>query len=157
MRHVISEFPNYEVSDEGKVFRTKDGYELTQRLKNKDRYKTVELWKDNKPHRRYVHRLVALSFLKGFHPTLQVNHIDGNRMNNSISNLEWCTSDENIEHAFRIGLNLIAKLDEKDVLNLLKESSAFVNSQAQKYRVTRKTIRNILVKPGLLYRKYVQK
>ena len=53
-----------------------------------------------------VHRLVAITFLK--QPSIesnQVNHIDGNKTNNCINNLEWCTARENILHAYATGLN----------------------------------------------------
>lgn len=60
-----------------------------------------------------VHRLVLYTYSNDEvrkyideHPEIQVNHIDGNKQNNSITNLEWCTSQENIEHAIKLGLNV---------------------------------------------------
>ena len=52
----------------------------------------------------YIHRLVADSFFDGDHKRLDVNHIDGNKANNNLTNLEWCTRQENIKHAFINGL-----------------------------------------------------
>ena len=53
----------------------------------------------------FVHRLVAETFLPSSYENLQVNHKDGNKLNNHVSNLEWITASENIKHAYRIGLN----------------------------------------------------
>lgn len=51
-----------------------------------------------------VHRLVAEAFLPMIDGKNQVNHIDGNKLNNSADNLEWCTGRENVEHAWKAGL-----------------------------------------------------
>ena len=64
----------------------------------------VELWKDNKRVVRMIHRLVAETFIPNPDGKPQVNHKDGNRMNNSVENLEWATCAENSEHAYRTGL-----------------------------------------------------
>lgn len=65
---------------------------------------SVELWRDNKRKRVPVHRIVAMAFIPNHHNYPQVNHIDGNRKNNSADNLEWCTASENNYHAYRMGL-----------------------------------------------------
>ncbi len=59
------------------------------------------------PDRRknvYVHRYVAKSFIPNPDNKEWINHKDGNKLNNHISNLEWCTPSENLKHAFRTGL-----------------------------------------------------
>lgn len=58
-----------------------------------------------------VHRLVALSFVDNKYPEIRshINHIDGNKLNNKASNLEWCTNAENLKHAWETGLNPLNK------------------------------------------------
>lgn len=58
-----------------------------------------------------VHRLVAEAFIQNTESKPFVNHIDGNRINNHVLNLEWCTHAENIQHSYRIGSN-VAKRGE---------------------------------------------
>lgn len=63
-------------------------------------YRTVEL--DGKAHT--VHRLVALVFIPNLLKKEQINHKDGNKLNNNVENLEWCTNEENMRHAYNVGL-----------------------------------------------------
>lgn len=51
-----------------------------------------------------VHRLVALAFIPNLQNKPEINHIDGNKLNNCVSNLEWVTESENVRHAFNTGL-----------------------------------------------------
>lgn len=68
-------------------------------------YKYVMLNKNNKGYLRKIHRLVAINFLeKNNSKNIEVNHIDGNKQNNSIENLEWVTRLENIQHSIAIGI-----------------------------------------------------
>ena len=101
----------YEVSDTGKVRslpRTtlyKDGRvgihkgrERKQQL-NKKGYLAIDLSVESKQVRRLVHRLVAEAFIPNPDNKEQVNHIDGNKQNNHVDNLEWTTNEENALHA----------------------------------------------------------
>lgn len=67
-----------------------------------------------------VHRLVARTYLKcgGNIEDMQVNHIDGDKLNNSVDNLEWCTQEENLQHAHRTGLIKIRKISPEDVVKI---------------------------------------
>ena len=88
------------------------------------RYLRVELYDAEGSRWHSVHRLVAAAFI-GPANGLQVNHKDGDRHNNAVSNLEYCTGSENMRHAFAIGLqdnrgerHSQSKLTEADVLRI---------------------------------------
>lgn len=96
----ISDHPNYEVSNYGEIRNKKTGRILKQ-YTNERGYLILQI--DRKSER--VHRLVANAFCKNKFDDSDVNHIDGNKKNNSASNLEFCTRSENIRHAFKNGLS----------------------------------------------------
>ena len=93
----------YLVDNVGNVFSLRSGRFISQRL-DKYGYPRVNLYEGTKNHTVTVHRLVAKAFISNPHNLPEVNHIDGNKQNNSIFNLEWVTSSENQLHAFRLGL-----------------------------------------------------
>lgn len=102
--------------------------------------------------RRNVHRLIASAFLG--ESTLQVNHKDGNKTNNRIDNLEYCSSSDNIKHSFKIGLSNIngerhpsAKFTNAQILDIRRmiSSGERVTDIAIKYKVAISTISNIKV------------
>ena len=66
-------------------------------------YLSVSLF-NGREKRFYIHRLVAEMFIQNNKKYEEVNHIDGNKKNNKVENLEWCTSKENKQHAHRLGL-----------------------------------------------------
>ena len=90
---------NYQASPEGLIRNKNTKYVLTQKLSPTERYKNVCLTENGKSKQFDVHRLVALTFCDGYEPGLVVNHIDGNKLNNNYTNLEWCTSKHNLMHA----------------------------------------------------------
>jgi hypothetical protein len=79
---------------------------------NTSGYEDVPLTKNGKCKRFSIHRLVAKAFLEPSDKP-EVNHKDGNKLNNNVSNLEWCTKAENIKHSFKMGLNSTKKAQEK--------------------------------------------
>lgn len=95
---------NYEVSDEGDVRNKNTGRVLTGGINNSG-YRTVHINRNENPD--FVHRLVAETFIPNPEPDVRkdVNHKDGNKMNNNVSNLEWVTRSENVKHAYDNGLN----------------------------------------------------
>lgn len=118
---------NYEISDLGNVKNVTTG-KIRKNQIDKDGYLWVSLYKNNKPFNAKIHRLIALAFIPNPDNKPTVNHKDGNKKNNDISNLEWSTSSENNKHAYDIGLKIPhkmlgekhpnSKLSEKDILKI---------------------------------------
>ena len=70
----------------------------------------------------YIHRLVALHYVDNPNNYEYVNHIDGNKLNNHYTNLEWCTKSYNAIHAIRTGLKVYnSRLTESDVINAFND------------------------------------
>lgn len=97
----IEGFDNYEVSNLGKVRNMKSGRILKPRL-TKNGYLEHLLYKNNKQRHLLLHRIIATTFIDNPEGKPQVNHIDENKLNNDLSNLEWCTIRENAVHGTRI-------------------------------------------------------
>lgn len=75
-------------------------------LDNGKGYDRVKLTKNDKSKRFMLHRLIAEAFIDNNNNHKTVNHIDGNKKNNTISNLEWCTHSDNCKHAWDIKLRV---------------------------------------------------
>lgn len=116
----ISDFKGlYSVSKEGHVFSI--SRQKVMSPYNVNGYHMLVLQKDKSKKRMLVHRIVAQTFLKNKNNFPQVNHKDGNKTNNNVSNLEWCTASENKKHSWRIGTSKItAKFLESTSRNRLK-------------------------------------
>lgn len=103
----------YKIDTDGNVYsRYSNGNKLNP-LNHSGGYPYVNLYKNGNAKRYYVHRLVAMTFLKNENLLEQVNHIDGNKKNNNLSNLEWVTSKENCRHAIENGLTSNEKVVSK--------------------------------------------
>lgn len=95
---------NYLVSDDGRVFSLISNRELKPYAKSrgygyKRRDYTVSITHDGKQRHPKISRMVAMAFIPNPLNKEQVNHIDGNPLNNHVSNLEWTTDKENRQHA----------------------------------------------------------
>lgn len=109
--------PEYEVSSEGRVRRIACTYSSTMRGRNVERTLHPKIFAPSTSRKGYervnirptgpvfVHRLVAMAFLPNPNKLPQVNHRDGIKRHNSVSNLEWVTNQQNRNHAVRLGLH----------------------------------------------------
>ncbi len=85
----------YAISSWGRIKNAKG---LLTPFKNHKGYLRITLYKDGKPSNHRVNRLVAKAFISNPYNLPEVNHIDGNKQNNSFSNLEWVTGEQNRAH-----------------------------------------------------------
>ncbi len=99
----IEGFERYLVSPAGKVYSLITNKYLRPRMVHNGYYQVV-LCKSEKSYPKLIARLVAQAFIPNPDNKPEINHVDGNKTNNDISNLEWVTHSENIHHAFRTGL-----------------------------------------------------
>lgn len=93
-------YNTYLISNTGKVKSKKRNKILNQCI-DRYGYYQVPICYNNKKMTKLAHRLVCETFLENLENKPQVNHIDCNKLNNNISNLEWCTCQENIDHSMK--------------------------------------------------------
>lgn len=106
----IKDFPDYYITDTGDVYsRVVEKHnnptgriKRIKVMKNKWGYMQVGLRRDNRYYSKTVHRLVAQAFILNPENKAQVNHIDGDKTNNCVGNLEWVTASENTQHKFKV-------------------------------------------------------
>jgi len=136
-------------SDHGDIFSLSHNKIKGKRLSNNG-YLRVNLYKKCKQETALVHSVVARTFIGERPKGMQINHKDGDKTNNHVSNLEYVTSKENSSHAIRTGLfnpggenNASSKLLESDVIEIqsMIDSKNFMHKQiADKYHVSSATI-----------------
>ena len=98
----------YEVSNHGRARTNNQRPGLLTLTKQKSGYRYVMVTQTNgKPKNWRVHRLVEMLFIPNPSGLTEVNHIDGNKDNNHVSNLEWCTRSHNVKHSFDTGLKTV--------------------------------------------------
>lgn len=139
----------YEVSNKGNVrsignFQMCNGGKrpicyLTKNV-HKQGYLFVRLYKDKKQKCFFVHRLVAKAFIPEQKEKLFVNHIDGNKSNNNVENLEWCSRSENIMHAYKNRLN-----KQSIIVNIIDKKTN------QKYKFVSYALASTFIKQNIAY------
>jgi hypothetical protein len=150
----IEGYEHYKVSTHGRVMNYEDGKIKIQYLSDKG-YPRVRLYDKGKNKDPYVHRLVAVAFIKNPLGKPQINHMDGVKTNNRVENLRWCTNRENFEHAIENGLfrddvsgedHHRTKLTNKQALEIRNAiiNTAFKRKMlAKKYGVSESVIKDI--------------
>lgn len=91
----------YEVSNCGNIY-SKISHKCLKQMTDKYGYLYVNLYKENKLYHKTVHRLVAEAFIPNTDNLPQVNHKDENKINNIVSNLEWCNNYYNLNYGNRL-------------------------------------------------------
>lgn len=105
----------------------------------------VSLNKNGKSFNKRLHILVAKAFISNPNNYLQVNHIDGNKENNNLENLEWCTSSYNVRDMYRRN----GKYDkDKEIIQKYKEIKS-CNRVAKLFNMSGENIRNILIRNNI--------
>jgi len=139
--------PKYQVSDCGRVFK---GSKELKQTKIPEGYLSVTMLDASGYGKKYrVHRLVAMCFIECDNPDrIEVNHIDYDRSNNHVSNLEWVTRRENHDHSkhrmwtYKGEESPSSKLTDKDVLDIFNATDSY-RSIAKKFGVSEGTVSGI--------------
>ena len=153
-RDVVDYEGLYQVSNFGRVRSfQKDKMKILKSGFSAFGYLRVVLCKDFQKKNRSIHILVAKAFIPNPEGKTQVNHIDGDKKNNHVSNLEWATPAENIHHAFEVGLrksgceHFRAKLTAEQVREIRRDCvpgdpERGFRAFAEKFHVTHRIIRD---------------
>lgn len=150
----IENFKGYFITESGQIFSNKRGKlkQLKYRVDTSNYFRIQLINDDNKKKTVLVHRLIAKTFIPNPENKPEVNHINGNKLDNTLSNLEWVTREENMQHSFDNGLNsnkgsnngrnLLREEDVLDIYNKLLQNYRVVDL-AKEYGVKNNTIQSI--------------
>lgn len=114
----IKDFEDYSITQTGEVINTRTGKAKALDFNKKVGYFQVDLYKNNKRTKHYIHRLVAQAYIPNPLGLPEVNHKDSDRTNNHVSNLEWVSSSGNSIHAVQAGQrDHVARMSKEDIKN----------------------------------------
>ncbi len=121
-QELVNGTTNYKISNYSRVKNSKG--RITEGSKT---HHSGYIWVSVYPKQYLLHRLVALVFILNPLNKEHVNHIDGDKQNNNVSNLEWCTNQENSQHAHDIGLHPNKQIIQYDLnMNKMKEFKSYI-------------------------------
>lgn len=108
----------YLITCDGRVQSLQD-YKYLKLSKNPNGYYKISLSLNGNKDQVLIHRLVALHFIPNPYGYEQVNHKDGDKANNNVSNLEWCSREQNIQHSLEAGLRkgFMSAVDKENYLH----------------------------------------
>ena len=131
----------FEVSDKGNLKRLlENGKErILKGYENCNGYRATVLCVNHVPKSKLIHRLVAEAFIPNPDNLPQINHIDGNKKNNSVENLEWCDSKHNINHAWSNGLHRIPNGTNNPRHKLTEDQINYIRKNCVRYDQNRGT------------------
>lgn len=119
MANLINNCSHHTITVDGVVTNTKTN-NVKALWKGANGYLHVDIQEYGKARKVALHRLLALQYIPNPENKRTVNHIDGDKLNNSLANLEWATDSENIQHAYNNGLNTqVKKITTEDYSAIL--------------------------------------
>lgn len=150
----IQNFPNYLIDDSGNVWSKKSNKMLAPIISKG--YVKANLYTNRKCKIMAVHRLVALTFIPNPNNLPEINHKDGDKSNNHVSNLEWCDSKHNKKHAALMGLNVPKKGENhhsskltdnqiEEIRNLYVPRVMTTRMLAKKYGISQQQVSGIVL------------
>lgn len=141
-------FERYLVNSVGQIYDTKKQKNICQWIDNVGYYQCNLYDNDGKKYYKRVHRIVAEAFIPNPDNLKQVNHIDGNKRNNNITNLEWTTNSKNTQHGY--DNNLYKYKSRSHQINVYNKNGAYlstyksIRSLCKDLLLNRKTVTSIL-------------
>ena len=152
----------YEISNLGRIKSLKGGHKILKQFKQNSGYDLIDISKKGEGFTITVHRLVAKHFIQNPDNKPCVNHINGDKCDNSVDNLEWCTHKENYDHAVSSNLVKIsgdrrAKLSFEIAEDISDEYKKNPNKSAlaRKHNVTISSITGIVTNYSYKREKYL--
>lgn len=151
MKKVIESFPNYTITDSGIIYSKKSNKIMKQHL-DKDGYLVLNLSNNGIKKQCRVHRLVAIAFIPNPEGLATVNHINYNKLDNRVTNLEWLSNYDNAKDGCKYAPKFFgekataAKLTQAqaDQIRLDYANGISRKELAQQYKITTASIGNVI-------------
>ena len=151
--HIVKN-SNYLLDELGNIINQKSGSAIKLQINQKG-YKCCNLYIEGKYRNFKLHKLIAEYFIPNPNNYSCINHIDGDKLNNSLLNLEWCTLSHNTKHAYKLGLikrnKLFSDDIEKEIYLILLSKKYTQHKVAKLYNTNQATIHNIWKRQSQLW------